>query len=175
MAGGGNILSKKALEKFATVIVSNATLCRDKDDKTGDFHFGACLSKYAIFHDARDEKNQKQIFPIGVKFHLDYKKLNMSIWYFKTLWRNVTNIGLGCCSDVHIASHYTKPKEINLLEFLIYHVHPFGLEKNLTETLPRKLSLDEIIKDSDVGSIFSPNYKEHEIIHYIDEDEKYDV
>jgi hypothetical protein len=60
-----------------------------------------------------------------------------------------------------------------LLEYLIYHFHPFGLEKNLTETLPRKLSLDEIIEASDLNSIYSPNYMEHEKIHYIDEDEKY--
>jgi hypothetical protein len=35
------------------------------------------------------------------------------------------------------------------LDHLIYHVHPFGLEKNFTESLPRKLKLEEIIEASD--------------------------
>lgn len=58
------------------------------------------------------------------------------------------------------------------LQYLIYDVHPFGLQKNLTESLPRKLTIEELIKLSDEKS-FASNYKEHQRIHQIDEDEKY--
>lgn len=96
----------------------------------------------------------------------------MDYWYWRNLWRNVTHGGLDCCSDVYIGAHYVSPKEMYMLQYLIYKVHPFGLQKNLTETMPRKLTLDEIITASDVKSL-SPNFIEHERVHYIDDDEKY--
>lgn len=64
------------------------------------------------------------------------------------------------------------PKEMYFLEYAIYHVHPFGMQKNLSESLPRKLSLQETMKASDIKS-FSPNFIEHKIIHNLDDDEKY--
>lgn len=59
-----------------------------------------------------------------------------------------------------------------LNEYLIYHVHPFGIEKNLTETLPRKLSLNEIIAASDAKSFnnFAINHTDH---HQLDDSERY--
>lgn len=173
MAGGGNILSKKALTKFVTILLPNSTLCPRNDGTGGDLLVGQCLNKFAIFLDARDDKNQKQIFPLGVEMHMKNEELNMSNWYAQYLWRNVTQGGLECCSDTYIGSHYIRPLEMNLMQFLIYHLHPYGITKNLTEKFPRKLSLEEILKASDDKSVFASNYLEHERIHYIDDDEKY--
>jgi hypothetical protein len=175
MAGGGHIFSKKALEKFVLHISPNPKLCQNSDGEADDLLVGKCLEKYAIFIDARDDKNEKQIFPVGVEEHMKSKDPDMSYWYYRNLWRNVSQGDLKCCSDTWIGNHYVNPKEMHAFEFLIYHFHPFGLEKNLTETLPRKLSLEEIVNASDVKSIYSPNYKEHPRIHYIDESEKYNV
>lgn len=175
MAGGGHIFSKKALTKFVTVLLPNQTLCRNEDGVVDDVFVGDCLNKFAVFLDARDDKNQKQIFPIGVETHMTFKEPDMSMWYWKYLWRNVTQGGLECCSDVYIGSHYVSPKEMYMMQFLIYQLHPFGYAKNLTEKFPRKLSLQEIISASDNKSIFASNYNEHESIHYIDDDEKYEV
>lgn len=173
MAGGGHIFSKKALKKFVTLISPNETLCDNHDGEADDLLVGQCLKKYAVFIDARDSKNQKQIFPVGVEEHLQHRAADFSYWYWTNLWRNVTQGGLDCCSDVYIGAHYVSPKEMYLLKYLIYNVHPFGLKKNVTESLPRMLSLDEIIKASDVKS-FSPNFRIHENVHYIDQDEKYE-
>jgi glycoprotein-N-acetylgalactosamine 3-beta-galactosyltransferase len=173
MAGGGHILSKKALTKFVTLLAFNETICQQADDEMDDVIVGQCLKKHAIFIDARDDKNQKQIFPIGVEDHMSVGNVDMSYWYWEYLWRNVTQGGLDCCSDIFIGSHYISPQEMSLMEYLIYNMHPFGLQKNLTETLARKLSLDEIVAASDAKNVFSPNYKEHEHIHYLDDDEKY--
>jgi glycoprotein-N-acetylgalactosamine 3-beta-galactosyltransferase len=171
MAGGGNILSKKALKKFATFISRNGTLCKAKKE-AGDVMVGRCMKKFAIFVDARDSENQKQIFPAGVIVHMKHGEPDLKYWYFKYLYRNVTQGGLDCCSDIFIGVHYVKPKEMYLMDYLIYNVHPFGLRKNLTENLPRKLSLDEIIENSDKKS-FAKNFVPHAAVHYIDDDEKY--
>ncbi|CAG9800631.1 unnamed protein product [Chironomus riparius] len=171
MAGGGNVLSKKALKKFATFISRNETLCNAKQE-AGDVMVGRCIQNFAIFVDARDSQNQKQIFPAGVIEHMKHKEPDMKYWYFRYLYRNVTQGGLDCCSDIFIGSHYVKSKGMYFMDYLINNVHPFGLMKNVTEALPRKLSLDEIIASSDKIS-FAENFVPHKSVHFIDDDEKY--
>lgn len=132
---------------------------------------GQCLKGLAIFLDARDKLNQKKIFQLSPENHFA-PALSPKSWYYYYLWRNVTQDGIDGCSDTFISKHYTSPKEIHALQYLIYKVHPFGLRKNLTESLPRKLSINELIALSDEKS-FAPFYREHVRIHHIDDDEKY--
>ena len=61
---------------------------------------------------------------------------------------NKTPIGsISCCSDTIIGMHRQKPAKMYLYEYLIYHTHPFGLEKNLTEVLPKKVDLNSLLLD----------------------------
>jgi len=129
------------------------------------------LKNLAIFLDGRDQLDQKRFFPLSPEQHFK-PALDPKFWYSQYLWRNVSQGGLQCCSDTFVSKHYTSPKEMHSLQYLIYNVHPYGLQKNLTETLPRKLSIEEVIKLSDEKS-FAPNYKQHKFIHKIDDDEKY--
>jgi hypothetical protein len=132
---------------------------------------GRCLKGLALFIDGHDKIGQKRFFPVKTDIHFE-PALNPNDWYAKYLWNNVTQGGLDCCSDTFIDMHYVTPSQMDELEFLIYQVHPFGLEKNLTETLPRKFFLQEIIASSDQRS-FAQNYRNHKTIHQIDDDEKY--
>lgn len=96
-------------------------------------------------------------------------------WYFDRLYYEVAQGSSSCCSDVAITFHYTKPRDMYLLEYLIYHHHPYGLEKNLTEALPRKLSLSEIIAASDARN---PALNDLYIttntnVHYLESSEKF--
>lgn len=63
---------------------------------------------------------------------------------------------LNCCSETAIAFHYVMPTEMRFLDFLINKLHPFGLEKNSTKTLPEKFELSEIRKASDAESFIWP-------------------
>jgi glycoprotein-N-acetylgalactosamine 3-beta-galactosyltransferase len=169
MAGGSYILSKKALQKFITKIMTNGTICRSNGGGSEDLEMGKCLQHHALAIDGRDSLHQQRFFPLGVERHMK-KSVNKTFWYQKYQWFNVTQGSTKCCSDTLAAAHYIKPKEMIFLEYLIYHLHPFGLEKNLTESLPKKLSLQEVIKEADVRS-YSPNYKAHQTYHNIDVDE----
>lgn len=40
--------------------------------------------------------------------------------------------------------------EVYLLNYFTYSVHPFGIDKNTTEVLPRKPPLDEVIARSNI-------------------------
>ncbi|KAG5674688.1 hypothetical protein PVAND_004640 [Polypedilum vanderplanki] len=172
MAGGGQIFSKKAIIKFNEISLKNTSYCVPEDSELDDVFVGRCLKDLAIFLDGRDELNQMRFFPIGTEEHMKHEAIDPTFWYSQYLWRNFSQGGLDCCSDTFIESHYASPQEMHMLDYLIYNVHPFGLQKNLTETLPRKLSIEEIIKRSDEKS-FAANYQEHRRNHQIDEDEKY--
>jgi glycoprotein-N-acetylgalactosamine 3-beta-galactosyltransferase len=169
MSGGGNVLSKKALEKFINI---NKFACPTRKNQAGDMFVGECLSKYALFIDAHDNKMQKQIFPVGVNEHLKQKPPNATFWYTNYQWINHTRGDLNCCSEYYVASHYVKPKDLYFFEYLFYHVQPFGIEKNSNDKLPRKVSFAELIQESNRKS-FSKNFIDHKSVHFIDDDEKY--
>lgn len=170
MAGGGYILSKKALEKFVMKIVPNKTLCKIDDTGAEDYEMGKCLQHYAIFADERDDLLQKRFFPVGFMEHL--KPSDPDYWYYKSQYYKVAQGSLDCCSATPAVFHYINPREMYLLDYLTRHVHPFGLYKNFTETLPRKLKLKEILQASDVESS-AVNFKKHETYHNLEESEKY--
>jgi glycoprotein-N-acetylgalactosamine 3-beta-galactosyltransferase len=133
-----------------------------------DLILGACLDKEAIFVNELDELKQKRFFPAGVRVHfgenLGYK------WYRDYLWYNTTQGNLRCCSDTFCVLHYVDPEQMFRLEYLIYHVHPFGVDKNSTEKLPRKFSLKEIIAASDIKG-WGKIYSDHEPVHHLDSSE----
>lgn len=93
-----------------------------------------------------------------------------SRWYKDYAWYNTTYGTLRCCSDTFCAMHYVGPQELFSLEHLVYHVHPFGFDKNFTETLPKKLSLQQIIAASDIKGV-GRLYTDHEPVHYLNSSE----
>lgn len=104
-----------------------------------------CLTNHAIFVDTRDERQQLRFFPIGVEEHLQ-KEPDMDFWYRHYQYFNVSQGNLRCCSDTFIQSHYVGPPEMYLLDYLIYNVVPFGVDRNFNEALPRKFTFDEVKK-----------------------------
>lgn len=171
MAGGGYILSKKALEKFVEKILPNTTICSQRDDGSEDLEMGRCLQHSAIFVDERDELMQKRFFPGGIQEHFKPRK-DMTYWYDNSQYYEVAQGNLSCCSETAAAFHYVTPHEMYFLEYLTRHVHPFGVETYVNEDLPRKLTLKEILRASDVESK-SAKFKKQPIYHNFDESEKF--
>lgn len=112
---------------------------------------GDCLEGHATFVDCRDEKHQKRFFPVGVDEHFE-KKRDMTYWYYQYLFYNTSQGSLDCCSDTVAGMHYILAPEMHFLQSIVYHVHPFGLDKNSTEKLPQKLGFDEIVKAGEAES-----------------------
>lgn len=172
MAGGGYIISKKALKKFSEKLVFNETVCPSSGDgEDEDWKMGNCLAHSAIFVDCRDELHQNRFFPVNVELHMGYKD-DWLEWYPKYQYYHTFEGNTSCCSDTSIQFHYIDPKQMYTLEYLIYKAHPFGLVDHLEESLPRQLPLQEIIEASDAPSP-SVNFWEHKDFHNLESSEIY--
>lgn len=170
MAGGGYILSRKALEKFAVELLHNPKVCHPEGGAE-DWEMGRCLEHSAIFVDCRDELHQKRFFPIGVQEHMG-KKVDPKYWYTKNQYYHVAQGSPDCCSDTSVGFHYIPPQELYSLDYYIYNVHPFGIDDHFTETFPKKFTLQEVIDASDVQSS-SANFKKHRNYHFTEPSEVY--
>lgn len=171
MSGGGYVLSRKALEKFVTQALPNSTICSSRQEGNEDWEVGWCLRHFALSADDRDEFKEKRFLCLNIP-ELLQKHRNPEYWYYQRLWYNYTQGNLKCCSQYPVAIHYADPREMYFLDYLTRHVFPFGLDKHVNETLPRKFTFKEILNQSDAISK-AILYRNHTNIHYFDSEEKY--
>lgn len=169
MAGGGYILSKKALQKFEESLVKNETICSAISSPEEDVKMAQCLAHSAIFVDTRDELKQNRFFPMGVEIHMKEKE-NPDSWYTHLQYYKVPQGNTDCCSNTAIGFHYVSPHELFALDYFIYKVHPFGI--NRRDVLPRKFSLQEIIDASDANNNLS-NVADHNEYHNLEPSEMF--
>ena len=130
---------------------------------------GKCLAKSAIFVDTRDELKQMRFFPIPLYDHFDPKS-STTYWYFERLYYKVALGSVDCCSNTIAGMHYITPNEMYSLDYLIYHVHPYGISKNKNDGIPDKLTLNEILERSrDIDS--NKSIIENNIVNQMDKSE----
>ncbi|XP_050301335.1 glycoprotein-N-acetylgalactosamine 3-beta-galactosyltransferase 1-like isoform X2 [Anthonomus grandis grandis] len=127
MSGGaGYVLSKEALKRFVQEALPNSKVCRQEDTGDEDVEISKCLQGVGVnLGNSLDEEDRNRFTPVFVNYMLIPGIMNEVEWYTRMMY-NPYNLGVTCCSDYLITTHYVNPQQMYLLEYLIYHVTPFG-------------------------------------------------
>ncbi|XP_014786164.1 glycoprotein-N-acetylgalactosamine 3-beta-galactosyltransferase 1 [Octopus bimaculoides] len=129
MSGGaGYVLSKEAVRRFIENGLNNKSICRSDNGGAEDVEMGACLERVGVkAGDSRDIMGRERFHPFVPEHHLIPDILPREMWYMSFNFYPVRQ-GPDCCSDYAISFHYVPPNMMYVLEYMVYHLKPFGLQ-----------------------------------------------
>ncbi|EFA09301.2 glycoprotein-N-acetylgalactosamine 3-beta-galactosyltransferase 1 [Tribolium castaneum] len=127
MSGGaGYVLSKEAVRKFVELGL-NSTKCSKSNSGAEDVEMGKCLEAVEVkAGDSRDSVGRGRFFPFVPEHHLIPGHVKKSFWYWQYIYYE-SKEGMDCCSDNAVSFHYVTPNQMYVLEYLIYHLRPYGI------------------------------------------------
>ncbi|RZC36148.1 Fringe domain containing protein, partial [Asbolus verrucosus] len=128
MSGGaGYVLSKEAVKRFIEVGLTNSTKCSKSNGGAEDVEIGKCLEAVDVkAGDSRDSLGRGRFFPFVPEHHLIPGHVKKNFWYWQYIYYE-SKEGMDCCSDNAVSFHYVTPNQMYVLEYLIYHLRPYGI------------------------------------------------
>ncbi len=133
--GAGYVFSKKTLDSFVKVM-QDPEKCSDTSIGE-EGNVGKCLAAIGIHpEDTRDDMKRETFHPFSPENHIVPGSIKANHWLHGHNKFPVFS-GADCCSDNSITFHYIRPEYMYILEYLIYHLRPYGVQN--TSILKKKL------------------------------------
>ena len=129
--GAGYVLSKEALKRLVETGLKDPKLCSQEAGGAEDVEMGKCMENLGVeAGDSRDPEGRKRFFPFVPEDHLIPGLIPKKSWYWRFQFYPEEE-GLACCSDFAISFHHVPPDMMYVLEYLIYHLRPHGINPQI--------------------------------------------
>ncbi|KAM9340575.1 glycoprotein-N-acetylgalactosamine 3-beta-galactosyltransferase 1 [Symphorus nematophorus] len=124
MSGGaGYVLSKEAVRRFVKGFSTGECTHFSSIE---DMALGHCMEKMKVEPaDSRDMKGRQTFHPYPPDYYLLRQSPRPPPWYLVYEYHPAVE-GPGCCSDFIVSFHYIYAVEQYVLEYLTYHLRPYG-------------------------------------------------
>lgn len=127
--GGGYVVSRTGIKQLVDIAFKDSKKCKSKEFVGGaeDVEIGKCFENAGVVAgDSRDEQHRNRFHPFQPEAHLSPDGLPTNFWYWSYIFYPKNEGFQGCCADYSVTFHYIPPAALYNLEYLVYHLRPFG-------------------------------------------------